>query len=150
MAEELNELSLEYAGPVLAKAIQAMNGVILSARKYKLTKSQYVMFLLADMMTWVEVGDTLCRKAAYYKGGQARSPEFMNAAARLFAREAVEKILSNVREAVEKILFNGLKIAHGCGETIDEMVGELDGIDMAKAMKDNMKDMDLIAAELVK
>ena len=116
-----------------------MNEVILSARKHKLTKSQYVMFLLADMMTWCEVGDALCHKAAVYKGGGSRSPEFMEAAARLF-----------VREAVEKVYLNGFKIIYGCDQNIEEVGEKLNTLDMALVMKGKLGDMDLISSELVK
>jgi alkylation response protein AidB-like acyl-CoA dehydrogenase len=115
-----------------------MNEVVLSARKHKLTRSQYVMFLLADMMTWCEVGKELCHKAADYEGAQDRSVSFIKAAARLFAREAAGKIY-----------FNGLKITCGCDQTIDEVVEGLDSLNMALTMKDNLKDMDLISTELV-
>ena len=139
MAGALDRLSNECAGPLLARAFKALNEVIINSRKHKLTKSQYVMFLLADMMTWCEVANALCHKAAEYQGGQARSTLFIKAAARLF-----------VREALEKVYVKGLKIAHGCGETIDEIEESLNGLNVGLAMKDNLKDMDMVAAELVK
>jgi alkylation response protein AidB-like acyl-CoA dehydrogenase len=139
MAGSLDRLSGECAGPLLANAFRVLNEVILSSRKHKLTKSQYVMFLLADMMTWCEVAYALCHKAAAYKGGRGRSISFLKTAARLF-----------VREAVEKVYVNGLKIAFGCGDNLDEIAENLNGLNLSSAMKDNLKDMDLLAAELVK
>jgi alkylation response protein AidB-like acyl-CoA dehydrogenase len=139
MAVALDKLPDECAGPLLARTFRVMNEVILSARKHKLTKSQYVMFLLADMMTWCEVGGALCHKAAVYKGGGSRSPEFMEAAARLF-----------VREAVEKVYLNGFKIIYGCDQNIDEIGEKLNALDMALVMKGKLGDMDLISSELVK
>jgi alkylation response protein AidB-like acyl-CoA dehydrogenase len=139
MADGLDRLSEECAGPLLARTIRAMNEVILGARKYKLTKSQYVMFLLADMMTWCEVGGALCHKAALYTGDGSRSREFMNAAVRLFARDAVEKVY-----------LNGLKIIYGCNQTIDEVGGELSALNMALAMNGKLNDMNLVSSELVK
>jgi alkylation response protein AidB-like acyl-CoA dehydrogenase len=96
------------------------------------------MFLLADMMTWCEVGEALCHKAANYDGRE-RSRDFMAAAARLFARETAGKVL-----------LNGTKIACGCEETMDEVVPKLRELDLGVASKDYLKDMDLAAAELVK
>jgi alkylation response protein AidB-like acyl-CoA dehydrogenase len=139
MAGALDRLSSECAGPLLANAFRVLNEVIINSRKHKLTKSQYVMFLLADMMTWCEVANALCQKAAGYEGGQGRSTSFIKAAARLF-----------VREAVEKVYVNGLKIAYGCGDTIDALTENLNGLNVGLAMKDNLKDMDMVAAELVK
>ena len=138
MADLLSRLPEETGGPTLAKAILIMNDVILSARKHKLTKSQHVMFLLADMMTWTETGSAICHKGAVYAGGQTRTPSFINAAARLFAREAVEKVY-----------VNGIKITQGCEKRDDEMAETMKSLDMAEIMRGSLKDMDIISAELV-
>ena len=139
MAEGLNNLPEECGGPLLSEAVAAINEVVLTGRKHKLTKSQYVMFLLADMMTWAEVGDALCRKAAAYVGGKGRSLGFMRGCARLFAREAVVKIY-----------INGLKIIHGSGQDIEEGLEKFNALNIGQAMKGNTRDMDMVAAELVK
>lgn len=138
MADRLESLSGESGGPLLARAVRAMNEVILGARKNKLTKSQHAMFLMADMMTWAEVGDALCHKAATYLEGRGRSPLFMKAAARLFAREVLERIY-----------INGLRIVYGFNQPLEDVVGILAALDLAKAMQDTLKDMNLISAELV-
>ncbi len=139
MAEDLARLPEDCAGTLMSSALLAMNQVILGARKHKLTKSQYVMFLLADMMTWCEIGDALCRKAATYKGDQSRSMIFMKAAARLFARDAVGKVY-----------HNGLRIIHGYDKKVEDVEESLNALDMGLAMKEGIKDMDLVAGELVK
>ena len=138
MADRLSKLPEDTGGPTLAKAILIMNDVILSARKHKLTKSQHVMFLLADMMTWTETGNALCHKGAVYAGDQARTPSFINAAARLFAREAIEKVY-----------LNSIKIIQGCEKRDDEMLETIESLDMGKVLRDNLKDMNIISAELV-
>ncbi len=138
MAERLSRLPEETGGPILARAVHTMNAVILGARKQKLTKSQYVMFLLADMMTWTETGSALCHKAAEYEGGQTRTPSFMRAAARIFAREAVEKVY-----------INSMKISQGCEPGVDGVADALKSLDMGQAMQGNLKDMDMVSAELV-
>lgn len=138
MATKLEKLPEECGGSLLAGAMRVMSEVILSARKHKLTRSQHVMFLLADMMTWTEVANALCQKAAIYKENQGRSASFMKAAARLFGREAIQKTY-----------INGLKIVFGCEQDIDYVTEELNRLNLGLAMKDNLKDMDIIAAELV-
>jgi len=138
MAEGLSRLPQETGGPTLARAMLTMNEMILSARKEKLTKSQYVMFLLADMMTWTETGSTLCHKGAVYKDGQAHTPSFIRAAARVFAREAVEKVY-----------INSIKISEGCERKIDGVADAMESLNVGLAMRGNLKDMDLISAELV-
>jgi alkylation response protein AidB-like acyl-CoA dehydrogenase len=138
MAEGLDQLSEACGAHIVSAAIRALNATILDARKYKMTKSQYVLFLLADMMTCCEVGEALCKKACGQDGGE-RPPEFMRAAARLFAREVVEKVY-----------LNGLKIAYGYDQTLGEAAEQLGALPLAEAMRDNLKDMDLVAAALVK
>jgi alkylation response protein AidB-like acyl-CoA dehydrogenase len=138
MAEGLEKLPEECGAPLLSAAIRILNEVIFDARRSKLTRSQYVMFLLADMMTWCEVGETLCRKASVYDGKE-RSPEFMKAVARLFARDVVERVY-----------LNGLKIAHGYDQSMDELVEKLNSLNLGQALQDNLRDMDLVAQELVK
>jgi alkylation response protein AidB-like acyl-CoA dehydrogenase len=137
-AERLDALPDVCGGPLLASAVRAMNEVILASRKHKLTRSQYAMFLLADMMTWAEVGASLCHKAAAYKGGQGRSMDFMSACARLF-----------VREVYEKVTINGLMIIHGSDQTVNEAVKAVDSLNMGSAMKHAIEDMDRVAKELV-
>ena len=139
MADGLDRLPEESGGPILARAMRTLNNVILSARRSKLTKSQYVMFLMADMMTWAEVGCAICHKAVVYQGEQNYSPSFLKAAARVF-----------VREVVEKVYLNGLKIVSGCDQRIDEVAEELNSLNMGHAMRDSLKDMDFVARELVK
>jgi len=96
------------------------------------------MFLMADMMTWAEVGESLCRKAAT-GDVKPRSPEFMKASARLFAAEVAEKVF-----------INGLKIAKGYDHDMEDVVVKLQGINFGEAVNSCLQDMDRIAEELVK
>ena len=137
MADGLEALPETTGGPFLAGAVRSLNGLIQAARKNKLTKSQHVMFLLADMMTWCEVGNALCTKAAGGKTG-ARSAEFVQAAARLFALEAVETVARN-----------GLRIVRGTGKDLADAFGALESLDPPGGATTYMEDMDLIARELV-
>ena len=138
MADGLMKLSDDTCAPALGNAINIMNEIILTARKSKLTKSQYVMFLLADMMTWAEVAKAMCIKAANYAGAD-KSPEYMKAVARLF-----------VKEAIEKVYINGFKICQGCETSVDDLSGKLGAMNMAAIMKGNLRDMDIVSAELKK
>ena len=138
MADALEKLPEESGASSLAAAVRVLNDMILKARKSKLTKSQYVMFLLADIMTNCEVGDAVCRKAAQYSG-KGRSPEFMNASARLF-----------VREVIENTYLNGLKITQGCETVLDDVIQSLDALNLTGIMKDNLKEMDAVSSELVR
>jgi alkylation response protein AidB-like acyl-CoA dehydrogenase len=138
MAEALEKLSPDCGAQAVARSIRLLNDVVLNTRKYKLTRSQYVMFLLADMMTWCEVGEALCHKATAGQG-QSRSPEFLKAVARLFALEVASKVY-----------MNGTKIAQGCGEVMQDMVPKLKELDLGATSARFMADMDLVAAEIVR
>ncbi len=138
MADGLKVLPEETGGPALAAAVAALNAVILAARAGKLTKSQHVMFLLADMMTWAETAKALCRKAAVHREGRGRSLAFMRAAARLF-----------VEETMEKVYWNSLKIGHGCGAAVPEILEAAKGLPLDSGLEGYLRDMDLVAAELV-
>ncbi|MCF8131107.1 MAG: acyl-CoA dehydrogenase family protein [Deltaproteobacteria bacterium] len=137
IADGLAELPPETGGPILADAVRLMNAVIQSARKEKLSKSQYVMFQLADMMTWAEVATALCRKAAAVESGKSRTPAFMKAAARLFAREAIGKIRSN-----------GLLISQGCEKNLKDVALQLNALNTERILAGSLADMDIIAKEL--
>ena len=138
MAEGLEKLPEGVGAHHLALALRAMNEVILGTRKAKLTRLQHVMFLLADMMTWCEVGAALCRKAAAYEGKRP-TPEFTGAVSRLF-----------VSEAYEKVLVNGLKIARGCDREMGDAAGTLASLDLGGPLGSSLQDMDFVAGELVK
>lgn len=138
MAGRLETLPPECGAQTVARSIRLLNDLVLNTRKHKLTRSQYAMFLLADMMTWCEVGEALCHKAGTGQGN-GRSPEFMKAIARLFAREAATKVC-----------VNGYKIAQGCGETMEDVLPKLKALDLGELSVHFMADMDLVAAEIVR
>ena len=138
MAEALGNLPEECGAPMVAASIRALNEMIRGARKVKLNRSQYVMFLLADMMTWCEVGSSLCHKAAAFEGKE-HTPGFMKAAARLFAREVAEKVY-----------LSGLRIARGCDQVLDEVMKSLDELNIGETMTGNLQDMNIVSDELVK
>ena len=138
MADALENLPENCGARFLSIAIRILNQVVLNVRAAKLTKSQHVMFLLADMMAWCEVGKALCEKAVDYDGTE-RTPEYMKAAARLFARDVSEKVY-----------VNGLKIACGCDKDMSEVMESLNTLNLGEVMRARLRDMDLVAGELVK
>ena len=135
MAEGLDRLADGCGAAWVAAALRAANACVSKTRAAKLTKSQHVLFLLADVMTWAEVGEALCEKAASAAGA---SRGYLMAASRLFAREVAEKVYCN-----------GMKIACGCDPCIQEMLPVLEPLQPAKNLAGYMKDMDAIAAHLI-
>jgi alkylation response protein AidB-like acyl-CoA dehydrogenase len=138
-AETLDKLSPDTGGPMVAKAMGLLNELIVTARKTKLNRQQHVMFLLADVMTWCEVAEALCHKAASHASGQGRwTPDIMNATARLFARETLEKTF-----------INGLKVLQGCGIPVQGPEDSIRALDLGGAMENMLSDMDAVAKSLV-
>ena len=75
-----------------ALCARALNAAVDLAHEHRLTKLQHVMFALADMMTHVEVGVSLARKAL------AAPPEneALRAASRIFANEVCQLVLGRL------------------------------------------------------
>jgi alkylation response protein AidB-like acyl-CoA dehydrogenase len=138
MAEILEAMPAGWGAEMVAAAVRVINELISRIRAAKLSKSQHVLFLLADMMTWAEVGAAFCEKASTYRELRP-DPEYMKAAARLFAREVLEKIHSD-----------GLRIACGCDPCIEEMIPLLESLKPAKALAGYLKDMDIVANHLLR
>ena len=73
-------------------AANALNKAITLAHENRLTRQQYVMFALADMMTHVEVGASLARKAVKLAESNAPDAKRLNAVSRLFAYETAKLV----------------------------------------------------------
>jgi len=138
MADALSKLGEESGGPVAAEALRILNELLSVSRNIKIMKSQYLMFLLADMMTWAEVSNALCQKAVSKDRKKTFSDDFMLAASRLFAREALEKIY-----------INALKILQGGRGENPALLEKLNSMSPGNFFEDSLKDMDLVASELV-
>ena len=115
-------------------AAQALNRTILLAHEKHLTRSQHVMFCLADMMTYVEIGASLARKAAAIDFGSDPQGQKIQAASRIFAAEVAELVYRNI---LRILMGNGLfssadisnflesiscqKLPFACENTIQDM-----------------------------
>ena len=76
-------------------AARALNHVIDFVHNNRLTRQQAVMFTLADMMTHVEVGVALSRKAARLAKNNDADAEKVRLMARVFAGEATRIVGEN-------------------------------------------------------
>jgi alkylation response protein AidB-like acyl-CoA dehydrogenase len=85
-------------------AAGVLNDTIMLVHDNRLTRKQHVMFLLADMMTHVEVGASLARKVVTLsKDGSPETEKF----------KAISKIFAD--EVAQLVSQNALKILMGCG-----------------------------------
>lgn len=123
---------------LIGLAAQALNKTIDIAHSNRLTRQQYLMFALADMMTHVEVGAALARKAARLtRSGDATAKKF-RAMSRIFAREVAQLVAQN-----------GMEIVCGSGVLDEAAVAEFkeavyfDALSMCQ--QGNVADMDLVA-----
>jgi len=140
MAAEME--ALVASGPDIgagtyAQAAKTLNEIILFAHEKKLTKSQYVMFCLADMMTYVEVGVAMARKAKRLVGQDAVRAKKIETMSRIFA--------SDVAELVAR---NSMKIVVGSGmneRTLSELKEKIDYGTLTATYRDLIKDMNTVA-----
>jgi alkylation response protein AidB-like acyl-CoA dehydrogenase len=121
-----------------ALAANALRETIDLAHENRLTREQYVMFALADIMTHLEVGASLARKAVGRAGaGSPEAPKTL-AVSRLFAAETAQLFSQNI-----------LKILLGTGIFgREEVAGFLERIsygEFAYSCQNLIKDMDLVA-----
>jgi alkylation response protein AidB-like acyl-CoA dehydrogenase len=117
---------------------RALNATINLAHDNRLTRQQTVMFALADMMAYLEVGASLARKAV--EAGKADTPDAarLKAMSRVFADE-VSRLTAN----------NILKIVMGTGVLDQAAAGQfMESIaygDLAQSAVNSIQDMDQVA-----
>lgn len=119
-------------------AAKALNHAIDFAHNNRLTRQQDLMFALADMMTHVEVGAALARKAVKLAKAGDESAEKMKAMARVFAGE-VSQVVGE----------NALKVVAGTGaadqDTIDQFLSDIDYQALLGSRRNCVADMDKLA-----
>lgn len=118
-------------------AAEALNRTILLAHENRLTRSQHVMFCLADMMTHVEVGASLARKAAALGVSNDPHVQKVQAASRIFAAEVAQMVYQNM---LKILMGNGLFSS----ETISEFMESISCQQLAFAYANTVQDMDKI------
>ena len=98
MAVEMDAMDAEVndgGARFFAMAARALNHTIDYAHNNRLTRQQSVMFTLADMMTHVEVGVALARKARDLTKGNDAEAEKIRTMARVFAGEVCQVVAEN-------------------------------------------------------
>ncbi len=141
MQEEMAamEASMDDAGcRFYGLSAQALNETINLVNDNRLTRKQYVMFALADMMTYVEVGISLARRAKRLtEAGDAKAAK-VRIMSRIYANETSELVIRNIR-----------KILMGTGIFSQDFVAQyMDKIsiqDLAASAQNIINDMDEVA-----
>ncbi len=121
-----------------ALAARALNDIIMLVHDKKLVRQQYIMFALADMMTYVEVGASMARKAISLEEADDPNAEKIKTMSRIFANEVAQVVAQNV-----------LKILMGSGEfdkkTISEFMDSIFYDKLISSYQNVIKDMDKVA-----
>ena len=118
-------------------AAEALNRTILLAHENRLTRSQHVMFCLADMMTNVEVGASLARKAVALGISNDPHVQKVQAASRIFAAEVAQLVYQNM---LKILMGNGLFSS----VTVSEFLESISCQQLPFAYANTVQDMDRI------
>ena len=125
-------------GRIYALAARALNEAIDLAHEQRLTRQQYVMFALADMMTHVEVGASLARKAYNQVRSGDAAPDKIVLISRLFANEAAQMVSQGI-----------LKIVMGCGacdlDVTNDFMQKIAYTELTASCQNIIHDMDQLA-----
>lgn len=141
MAQEMEALHAsvpELNAATYAWAAKALNETIMFVHDHRLTKQQYIMFCLADMMSYVEVGISLARKAKHLLQDSSSQAKKIVIMSRIFASEVAELVVRNT-----------IKIVKGSGLADEEIPASLkkkiDCSEFAASCSGLIKDMDAVA-----
>jgi alkylation response protein AidB-like acyl-CoA dehydrogenase len=116
----------------LAACVRALNRTIDFAHENRLTRHQQVMFALADMMTHVEVGESMARLAV------TQADETNLATARVFANACARLVAERAR-----LIVMGSDVI--AAETADQFLPSLDLAALEGSYRGLIDDMDRIA-----
>jgi alkylation response protein AidB-like acyl-CoA dehydrogenase len=116
----------------VAACTRALNRTIDFAHEHRLTRHQQVMFALADMMTYVEVGESMARLAV------KQTDETTLATARVFANTCARLVTEKSR-----LIVMGSNIV--AAETADQFMSSLDLPALESSYRGLIDDMDRIA-----
>ncbi|MFZ1983445.1 MAG: acyl-CoA dehydrogenase family protein [Desulfatitalea sp.] len=140
LAEEMERLGAEMPDAgcrFFGLAARALNQTVDLAHNNRLIRQQAIMFALADMMTYVEVGVAFARKAVKLARANDPAAEKVKAMARVFAGEVTQLVGENA-----------LKIAMSGGldaPTVQQHLADIAYTEMLAGRANWAVDMDRIA-----
>ena len=136
--ERLESTCADAGGRYIGLAARALNQTIFLANDHRLTREQFIMFTLADMMMHVEVAASLARQAASLANDGHSGAEKTRIFSKLFANEVTELVARNI-----------LKILLGSGifepEKITAFLAETSHAALTDSYRNLVSDMDRAA-----
>jgi alkylation response protein AidB-like acyl-CoA dehydrogenase len=124
-------------------AANVLNDLIGLAHDNRLTRQQYIMFALADLITQVEVGASLARKAVNLSSVGDREAEKVNAMSRIFACDVAQLA---ARTAAKILLGSGVFDK----DTVSAFFETISYDELICGYRNIIPDMDLVADCLFK
>ena len=141
ISEEMMRLEKEtedIGGRIYGLAAEALNKAIDLAHDNRLTRQQFVMFALADMMAYVEVGASLARRAHKKIQNKDSDAEKMRLISRVFANDVSQMVSQGI-----------LKIVMGCGvcdlDMTNSFMNEVAFTELMTSCQNIINDMDQLA-----
>ena len=141
IADEMDKLEStcsDAGGRYIGLAARALNQAITLANDNRLTREQYIMFNLADMMMHVEVAASLARRAASFAQDGNSDADKIRIFSKLFANEVAELVSRNI-----------LRILSGSGifdqEKTTAFLAETSHAALAESYQNLVPDMDRAA-----
>jgi len=136
--EKLNTVVGDAGCRFYGLAAGVLNETIMRVHDNRLTRQQYVMFTLADMMTHVEVGASLARKAVALTEAGDPEAEKIKVVSRIFADEVAQLITRNA-----------LKILMGSGvfdqKAVSDFMETVSYNELFLSGQNVISDMDMVA-----
>ncbi len=136
--EELDSAMGDAGCRFYGLAAKALNDTVMLVNDNRLTKQQYIMFALADMMTYVEVGASMARRAMNLNKTGNPGAEKIKAMSRIFANQTAQLVAQNI-----------LKILKGSGvfdqQTVSEFMETVTFNELICSYDNIIKDMDIVA-----
>ncbi len=136
--EKLNETSNDLGCSFYSIAADALNDTIKLVHENKMTRKQYIMFSLADMITQVEIGVSLARRSGMAGQAGTVEAEKLKAMSRIFANEVSQLVAQNI-----------LKIVSGSGlfdaNTVSAFLEKISYNQLLHSYQGVIQDMDKVA-----
>ena len=136
--EELDAVVGDAGCRFYGLAAGILNDTIMRVHENRLTRQQHVMFSLADMMTHVEVGASMARKAVALSQTGDPEAEKIKAMSRIFADEVAQLVVRNAQ-----------KILMGCGlfdlNTAADFMDTVELNTLVCSAHNVIRDMDMVA-----
>ena len=115
----------------------ALNEIITLAHEHRLTRKQYIMFALADMITHLEIGVSLARKASKLTEAWSGEAEKIALMSKIFSNEVSQLMIQNVPKILmgsgvfdEKTIADFIEAIsyHQLLDSFHDLIGDMDRV----------------------